>query len=477
MLRILAHYFSAFVLLTIYGGQVCPFVDSLPFAKWLISTAVVFSISVIIHLFLDRDISQGEDISNKDIRTFKITMAIFIANGIILGSFNGITYDFPIQSALKLKIGWIMVGYFTALDLSLKRRRDVFNYLQTSGLSINIKSSYASLTKKFAMFSTISIVLILSVSLLVIIKDLDWLMNSEISRREAAISILKEFIFIFSAVLAYVGLAIYSFTSNLKLYLCHQNSALSEVSRGNLETSVPVGSSDEFGTMAKYTNEMINSLKERTENLQTTQDVAILSLTSLAETRDNETGGHIMRTQEYVLALANNLKDNPKFSETLTEENIQLIYKSAPLHDIGKVGIPDSILLKPGKLTDEEFKIMKRHPYYGKQALAKSAGLLGSNSFLKFAEEIAFTHHEKWDGSGYPKMLKGEDIPVSGRLMALADVYDALISKRVYKDAMSHQQAKEIITDGSGKHFDPDIVKAFVECEQTFIEIAERLKD
>jgi response regulator RpfG family c-di-GMP phosphodiesterase len=261
------------------------------------------------------------------------------------------------------------------------------------------------------------------------------------------------------------------------MYLHYQNNALSEVTEGNFDAYVPVSSSDEFGIMAKYTNIMIESLKERTELLQQTQDVAILSLASLAETRDNETGAHIMRTQRYVYVLANYLKNDSDYEEALTEENIQLIYKSAPLHDIGKVGIPDNILLKPGRLTDEEFKIMKRHPNYGRKALNSAGKILGKNSFLKFAEEIAFTHHEKWDGSGYPRSLKGAEIPVSGRLMAVADVYDALISKRVYKDAFSHEKAKAIILESSGTHFDPKVVDAFINCESDFVKIAEDFSD
>jgi response regulator RpfG family c-di-GMP phosphodiesterase len=151
---------------------------------------------------------------------------------------------------------------------------------------------------------------------------------------------------------------------------------------------------------------------------------------------------------------------------------IDLIYKSAPLHDAGKVGIPDRILLKPGRLTAEEFEVMKQHPVIGAQALSSAQDTIGYHSFLSVACEIMETHHEKWDGSGYPGGLKGDDIPVSGRLMALADVYDALISERVYKPAFSHEKACDIIVEGKGSHFDPDVVDAFLAVEQKFREIA-----
>jgi len=153
---------------------------------------------------------------------------------------------------------------------------------------------------------------------------------------------------------------------------------------------------------------------------------------------------------------------------------IDLIYKSAPLHDSGKVGIPDAILLKPGRLTDEEFEIMKQHSLIGADALKSAQAVLGTNSFLTVACEIMETHHEKWDGSGYPHGLKGDQIPISGRLMAMADVYDALVSERVYKAAFSHEKARSIIVEGKGLHFDPDVVDAFLELETVFQEIADK---
>lgn len=222
---------------------------------------------------------------------------------------------------------------------------------------------------------------------------------------------------------------------------------------------------------------MLDSLQESQDEVQTTRDVAIVSLAALAESRDNETGAHILRTQEYVKALAIHLSSSEKFSSLLTPSYIDLLYKSAPLHDVGKVGIPDAVLLKPGKLTDEEFDIMKGHPQIGADALSIAERRMGSSSFLKLAREISLSHHEKWDGSGYPNSLSGESIPLSGRLMALADVYDALISKRIYKPAFSHEKAKGIILEGRGQHFDPEVVDAFLSVEEEFKQIAAHYKD
>lgn len=192
------------------------------------------------------------------------------------------------------------------------------------------------------------------------------------------------------------------------------------------------------------------------------QEVSIHALARLAETRDPETGNHLRRTQEYVRTLARALQSHPRFSSYLDEHTIEALARSAPLHDIGKVGIPDSILLKPGKLTPEEWSIMKTHAELGAHAIAQAeADAEKPVEFLRIAKEIAHYHHEKWDGSGYPLGLAGNDIPISARLMALADVFDALSCARVYKPAFPLEEARRMIVEGSGSHFDPDVVAAF----------------
>lgn len=229
--------------------------------------------------------------------------------------------------------------------------------------------------------------------------------------------------------------------------------------------------------LKKYRDQLEEMVREKTAELLLTRDVTIETLGSLAEYRDPETGGHIKRTMRYVRALAEKLQHHPHFSAYLSADVIENLWKSAPLHDVGKVGVPDSILLKPGKLTEEEFAEIKNHTVYGRDALSVSADKLGANSFLKVAQEMAYTHHEKWDGTGYPQGLKEDDIPISGRLMAVADVYDALISQRVYKPAFPHIQAVEIIISGKGSAFDPDIVDAFIELEYDFQRIAKEFAD
>jgi putative two-component system response regulator len=217
--------------------------------------------------------------------------------------------------------------------------------------------------------------------------------------------------------------------------------------------------------------------RRMTEN-QLIQDISILALARLAETRDPETGNHLRRTQEYVRTLANSLREHPRFSDFLDDQTINALAKSAPLHDIGKVGIPDYILLKPGPLTPEEWVIMRTHAKLGSDAIAQAElDATGHVDFLALAKQIAHYHHEKWNGSGYPDGLVGDAIPIAARLMALADVFDALICKRVYKSAMTFEEAREIITRDSGTHFDPDIVQAFTENLDRFKAIAETYRE
>jgi putative two-component system response regulator len=219
-------------------------------------------------------------------------------------------------------------------------------------------------------------------------------------------------------------------------------------------------------------------VEKRTREVQAIQDVTTMAMASLAETRDSDTGNHIRRTQYYLKVLAERLCDHPRFRMFLDEQTISKLFKSAPLHDIGKVGIPDRILLKPGRLTPGEFEIMKTHTTLGRDAIVAAERQLGMEvDFLTYAKQIAYSHQEKWDGSGYPEGLAGDAIPVSARLMAVADVYDALISRRVYKSGMTHEQAVGIILEGRGAHFDPDMVDAFMQVAGDFHEIAKRYAD
>jgi putative two-component system response regulator len=233
---------------------------------------------------------------------------------------------------------------------------------------------------------------------------------------------------------------------------------------------------DEFLSKPVDPDELQERLRvaERILSLES-RDLVIFSLAKLAEARDPETGAHLERIREYCRVIAQHLVNSPRHRADLDGDFVQMLYMTSPLHDIGKVGIPDSILLKPGKLTRDEFEVMKQHAVIGGSTLEAAVGAHPNAKYLQIARDIAFTHHEKFDGTGYPYGLKGEEIPLCGRIVALSDVYDALTTARVYKPAYSHEVARNIILDGNGTHFDPEIVEAFLANEERFIEIHEQL--
>jgi putative two-component system response regulator len=218
-------------------------------------------------------------------------------------------------------------------------------------------------------------------------------------------------------------------------------------------------------------------------DLHTVQDAAILCLATIARVRDHSTGNHILRTQHYVKALAEHLRRSPEYCDELDDETIELGYNTSALHDIGQVGIPDHILKNPGELSPEEYEIMKSHARLGYEAMHSAQQLIEHQSssrtirFLAIAQQVTLSHHERWDGEGYPEGLKGKSIPLVARLMAVADVYDAMISRRPYKNAMDHAYVKNVIAKGSGSHFDPSVVNAFLDLEDMFERISHALED
>jgi putative two-component system response regulator len=238
------------------------------------------------------------------------------------------------------------------------------------------------------------------------------------------------------------------------------------------------GGADAFLAKPLNPDELLVSLKtaERILSLET-RDLAMFALAKLSESRDPETGSHIERVQSYARLLAQHLSTTDRYHGLVDTDFIRLIFQTSPLHDIGKVGIPDNVLLKPGKLDDDEMAIMRTHASLGAQTLEASLQRFPRVRFLQMARDIAACHHERWDGKGYPLGLAGEDIPLAARIVALADVYDALTSRRVYREAISHSQAKAMIVQERGTQFDSAVVDAFLSTEQQFIQIRERFND
>jgi putative two-component system response regulator len=235
---------------------------------------------------------------------------------------------------------------------------------------------------------------------------------------------------------------------------------------------------DDFIVKPFQPSELVLRVKagERLLSLET-RDLLIFALAKLAESRDMDTGAHLERVRTYSRLIAEQLSKMPKYRQYVNADFVRLIYLTSPLHDIGKVAVPDTVLLKPGPLTHEEFEIMKMHTVHGAATLDAALKEFPSARYLRMARDIAASHHEWFDGSGYPRGLAGEKIPLCGRIVALADVYDALTSRRVYKDAYSHEKAKAIVLQARGTHFDPDVVDAFLANEQKFCQVQKQLAD
>ncbi|EKP0309567.1 HD domain-containing protein [Aeromonas veronii] len=473
--RCALHYGVTLSLFCLYGWQVCPFLESLTLPQLLGPTLVTFAIMFVVR----NELLSRRPLPRSGLDGFALEVGFYLLGALLLSGYNALIHGFPLESHLKVLLGMTTLAFLVAADLTLARDWLRARQREQQGAFALSHPLAMPVSRKFTLFTLATLTLLGAVFFLLFNKDLEWLITvgDTLPHLVAQHYILLEIAFVMAVTFGYLSLIIHGYGRNLSLTLMHQTRTMARVQCGDFDARVPVTRDDEFGLIAASTNQMIGELKSRNDELNLTRDVAILGLASLAETRDNETGAHIIRTQHYVKALAQYLSRSDWDRYPLDDATIDLLFKSAPLHDVGKVGIPDAILLKPGKLTDDEFTIMKRHPQIGADALASAEAHLDSNSFLRLAREISLTHHEKWDGSGYPAGLAGEAIPLSGRLMAVADVYDALISKRVYKPAFSHEEAKEIIVKGSGSHFDPGIVAAFLACEAQFREIAAQFQD
>jgi putative two-component system response regulator len=227
----------------------------------------------------------------------------------------------------------------------------------------------------------------------------------------------------------------------------------------------------------RYNDELQDRVQQQVQQITSAQLGAIFAMSKLAESRDPETGEHLERMREYCKVLSEHLGRLPQYQSLIDQEFIDNIYAASPLHDIGKVGIVDSVLLKPGKLTTEEWSVMKSHPIIGAETLREVDRQHPGNSLIRMGIDIAESHHEKWDGTGYPYGLKGTEIPLVARILALGDVYDALTSKRCYKEAFDHHKSRAILQENSGSHFDPDVVNAFLATEDEFQRIKEFYQD
>ncbi|OED35015.1 hypothetical protein AB833_31665 [Chromatiales bacterium (ex Bugula neritina AB1)] len=471
----LKHYTVAAGLLALYGSSVCPFIDSLSRLQIVTPIAAFFALGLCLRYWCRQRFTGNNMTTTRPRHSLYIECGVLAFVGVCIAGYNYAALNFPLESGLKVLIGVMALAAFIGMDVMLHEELLVGKHLKEQRIDIAFASYRSSFSQRSLTLTLLCVLVVAVVLVLLVYKQLFYLasQNSIADVTQLSTAVLFESIFVVAAVSGYLLKVLNSTSRLMKFYLGNQQDTLHAVSNGKYNSAVPVVSNDEFGEIAHHTNLMIRTIEARNAELHRTQDATILSLAALAETRDNETGAHIRRTQQYVKLLAEHLATQPEFRDQLPPDAVELIYKSTPLHDIGKVGIPDNILLKPGKLTDDEYTVMKTHTLLGMQALDAVEEELGTSHFLRYAKDVVATHHERWDGAGYPAGLAGENIPLCGRLMAVADVYDALISKRVYKPALSHAEAREIIIDGSGSHFDPAVVEAFIACETQFAEFAQ----
>ncbi|MEL6505478.1 MAG: HD domain-containing phosphohydrolase [Pseudomonadota bacterium] len=463
------------VIYTLYGQHICPILNSKDFWAVLAPCALALGTLFFVRRFV---LARMERLAtDAQLRWgFWMDFGLFIVAGVVVSAFNWFYFRVPTENVLKVSTCFVALGYYISLDLSLRREHAMARRIIAGEVAFPRDGRSMPVTQKFTLFSIANLVILATVCLLVVYKDLIHMGRKGMSDT-LLLLVLAEITFVVAVLAGYTVNAIHQYSRNLKLSLESEHNTLKAVSGGDLQNRAPVTSRDEFGEVARLTNHMIEQLETSIDTLTKTQNAFLVSLVSLAAKRDNETGMHLRRTQHYIAELARTLRQKPSHRDRITKHCVDLLFQAAPLHDIGKVGIPDAILQKRGKLTEGEFDVMKTHTSIGAAALEDTAKQLEDSRLVNMACEIVISHHERWDGKGYPHGTQGEDIPLSGRLMAVADVYDALRSRRVYKPAMGHDQAVAIIKDGRGTQFDPAIVDAFLECEGRFKAIAERYRD
>ncbi len=464
-MRITTHYVFSIIILAIYGERVCPIIENIGQLDWTIRLAVVFAGLFLIRPLLIKWIVLKCDWQKQPQRQFLLEGFLFLAGSSILAWYNSYENYADMVSTGKVFLGCATLGFFTACDMALERQKLIKGNLELIDLSKQDSKVAFPITAKLTAIAVFSMVFMTSIMFLVFLKDLYWFIDLEQENYgEGSVNFMRELFFVGGVILVEMTNLIFSFCRNLKLHFNNQNTSMEAVSNGNLDQHVMISSQDEFAVMGRYTNYMIEMLKERNRQLEKTRQEIIQRLGRAAEYRDNETGMHVVRMSHFSEALAK--------KANLSKEQCDLILQASPMHDVGKIGIPDNVLLKPGKLVGEEWTKMQTHVEVGASILSGS-----DSKLMQLAEEIAATHHEKYDGTGYPKGLKGEEISIEGRIVPICDVFDALTSERPYKKAWTVEDAMELIKKEKGKHFDPDLVDHFVSILPEILDIKERYSE
>lgn len=460
--------FSIFV--TIYGYSVCNFINGLEFSVWAATLLpVLIGQWVLRSMVAERVLKLPPAVRPR--LAFWGELSVFVAGGAVVGVANTVFHGFPAGSGLKAMLGFVTIGIFAGVDQAFVQTRIRFHEGGMPSFPGKPRSPFA--VRLGLSFGLVTALVIGVISLLVLRGIEDGTVQEAQGFRRLAI----EFAFVFAVIFCYVANSARGAEKLLAKAISEQVQTLGEAREGRARRRAVIGTQDEIGFVSAEINHLLDELDKAHEMTTRTNDAIMKALIGLAGARDNETGDHLQRTQRYVGILCSQLAQHPEHAPVLTPPAIADIVSAAPLHDIGKVAVPDAILRKPGRLTREEYEEMKTHVRHGLAVIDKVIADVGVTPYLAAARDVIAGHHEHWNGAGYPFGQKGADIPLAGRVMALADVYDALRSERVYKPAMSHAEARQILIDGAGTQFDPLVVAAFLVVEPQFERIAAGFAD
>jgi response regulator RpfG family c-di-GMP phosphodiesterase len=464
----LTHHAVAAAIITTYGIYVCSFIDSLAPAIWLLTVMVILAVQAG-GAILIRQALAGAGHCVDPQSAFKAELAAFVAGGAVLGAFNYVAHGFPVGSALKSALGFTTIGLFAAADQAIHWTHRRF----AAGWSAPFTGIRWSLVARVGTAITIVMTLMIALSGLLIYRLIE---DGAQADRKTSLLLAFELAFVLLVFVGYIVNLLRGIGELVRKGLTEQIETLQSAKTDPASRRARIATGDEIGLVATEINHLLDQLERAGADAARASDGIIRGLLSLASTRDNETGAHIRRTQAYVSLLVDDLIANaPEFG--LARDAARHIVAAAPLHDIGKVAVPDAILRKPGRLDAAEFEVMKGHVAGGVAVIDSIIAEVGGTPFLTTARAIIAGHHEKYDGTGYPARLSGTDIPLAGRVMAVADVYDALRSARVYKPAMDRATARTIIETGAGTHFDPVVVSAFLRQEPAIDALARALAD
>ncbi|MDP2803031.1 MAG: HD domain-containing protein [Phreatobacter sp.] len=461
------HHCLAAVFITLYGYHVCSIISALDLITWAVTLVPVLLMQWTMR-WLAVSVAPSTRSASSPNWAFSLELLAFALGGILIGVINTKVHGVPVTNGVKVALSFLALGLFAALDQAILGTRE---RLKQGGLSEPVETVRLSLATQLAWLLGSMIALVVAIAGALMLRLLDE------PGPDTGQTLAIELAVLFASFSAYSAYVLSRAHQVFSLALAEQLSALGGMTSGGASRRARIAMRDEIGMISTRVNWMLDALQTAEQQRIIAHAAMLRGLIGLAGTRDNETGQHLARTQKYVETIAAELAKQPHYLAVLTPEVIKLCVAAAPLHDIGKVAIPDAILLKSGKLTHEEFAMMQTHVGEGVRVIDAIIAEAGESPFLLTAREMVGGHHEKFDGSGYPLGLKAESIPLSARLMAVADVYDALRTQRVYKPAVDRNTARQIIIDGAGKHFDPDIVSAFLVVEPVIARLSETMAD